>query len=67
MSKVKKAKRVLGAKEEVTENDAKKLNPLVKYWANRLKEARISDNVFVFSKGILLGGLIVSLFWLASL
>jgi len=67
MSKVKKAVRVLGAKKEVTEKDAKKASPLVKYWAKRLKEARVSDNVLVYSKGILLGGLIVSLFWLASL
>lgn len=55
MPSIKKTKRVLGAKVEVTKSDAKKVSPLTKYWAGRLKAARDSDNWFILSFGVFLG------------
>lgn len=55
MPSVKKTKRVLGAKVEVTEKDAKKVSPLTNYWAGRLRTARHSDNWPVFAFGIQFG------------
>lgn len=55
MTNVKKTKRVLGAKKEVTEKDAAKAAPLVGYWAKRLKEAKYSDNWPVFFFGVEFG------------
>lgn len=52
---IKKTKRVLGAKKEVTKKDAKKVKPLLKYWSKRLKKARYSDNWFVLGFGVFLG------------
>lgn len=55
MATVKKTKKVLGAKVEVTKKDAKQVKPLVRYWADRLKDARDSDNWQVLTFGAFLG------------
>jgi hypothetical protein len=51
----KEVEKLFEAKKEVTKKDAKKLKPLTKYWFNRLKKARLSDNQEMLTIGFLLG------------
>lgn len=51
MPSIKKTKRVLGAKVEVTKSDAKKVSPLTRFWGGRIHDARI--------QGMVIGGSVV--------
>jgi hypothetical protein len=51
----KQVEKLFETKKEVTKKDAKKLKPLTKYWFNRLKKARLSDNQEMITIGFLLG------------
>lgn len=53
----KEVAQILGANKEVTESDARKANPLARYWGNRIKEGYKSG----MAVGIFIGGAICGL------